>query len=212
MNTQTNTPWSLLASLIVVLIGGGLLWRATLGFQAFTWERYRQLAVRQDPIPIPDVPLQDQDGRFFTPALLKGQLVLVNFIYTRCTSLCTVSGTVYAHLLRTLQSNTGRAQVRLLSISLDPDYDTPARLREYRTRYTRRPNGHWLVARPVNSRASAILLKRFGVVRIPDGLGGYKHSTAVHLLDRRGRLVQIIADNDLDKILQAVDARLKRGQ
>jgi len=209
MNAQAKTPWPIVAGFIVLVAGVTLSWCATLGFQAFTWERYRQLDVLRHPVPIPEIRLQDQDGKVFTPAEFTGKLVLVNFIYTRCTSLCTYSGTVYGRLLKVLDFGKRRGQVRLLSVSLDPTYDTPDRLRAYRQRYTRRTDGFWRVARPLNSKASAVLLTRFGVVSIPDGMGGFKHNAAVHLVDRLGRLVQIINANDYDQILRAVDEHLE---
>jgi len=208
MIDRDKSLWPLLASIITVVVGMLVFWRATLGFQAFTWESYRRLHVRQHPVAMPDVPLQDQDGRRFTPALFEGRLVLVNFIYTRCPGLCTYSGTVYGRLLDALARDKRGQQVQLLSISLDPDYDTPGRLREYRSRYTRKKNSAWRVARPVPARAGASLLARFGVVSMPDGLGGIKHNAAVHLIDRQGRLVQIINDNDYAQILRAIDEYL----
>jgi protein SCO1/2 len=209
---QAKTPWPLLASLIVVVVGTTLVWQATLGFQAFTWESYRRLNVLQHPVVMPNVQLQDQDGKLFTPAAYKGKLVLVNFIYTRCPGLCTFSGTVYGRLLKALAQDKRKDQVQLLSISLDPEYDTPAHLREYRSRYTRETNTVWRVTRPLPAENGTNLLARFGVISIPDGLGGIKHNAAVHLVDRHGQLVRIMNENDYVKILEAVDRQLKSGQ
>lgn len=204
MNKQAKTRWPLLASLVVTVIATIIGWRATLGFQAFTWESYRRLSVARHPVPVPDVQLQDQDGRVFTPASYQGKLVLVNFIYTRCPSLCSYSGTVYARLLRALTHDQLGEQVSLLSISLDPDHDTPVHLREYRRRYTRAVSGVWRIARPLTTQAGVRLLARFGVISIPDGLGGIKHNAAVHLIDRYGRLVRVMDENDPEQILRTV--------
>jgi len=212
MIDRDKSPWPLLASIVTLVVGTLVLWRATLGFQAFTWESYRRLHVLQHPVEMPDVPLQDQDSRLFTPAIFQGRLLLVNFIYTRCPGLCTYSGTVYGRLLDALARDKRGQQVQLLSISLDPNYDTPGRLREYRSRYTRATNTAWTVARPLPARAGASLLARFGVVSMPDGLGGIKHNAAVHLIDRHGRLVQIINDNDYARILRAIDEHLGSDQ
>ena len=212
MNKLLQTRLPLLASVLVVGLGLAICWRATLGFQAFTWESYRELKVQRQPVPMPVVQLQDQDGRLFTSDQLKGQLLLVNFIYTRCTSLCTYSGTVYGRLLTAINKGARKGRVRLLSISLDPGYDTPPHLREYIARYTRQADQHWLVARPLSAQAGKQLLSRFGVVSIPDGFGGIKHNAAVHLIDGAGRLVQIMSESDYDRILQAVDQRLAAEQ
>ena len=202
----------MVVSIIVVVIGATLIWRETLGFHAYTWESYRRLNVLQHPIVMPVVQLQDQDGRLITPAVYKGKLLLVNFIYTRCPGLCTFSGTVYARLLRAFAKDYRKGQVQLLSISLDPDYDTPAHLHEYRSRYTRETNAAWRVARPWPTQGGTNLLEKFGVVSMPDGLGGIKHNAAIHLIDRQGRLVRIMSENDEAKILRIIDEQLKTGQ
>ena len=207
---QTRLP--LLASALLLALGVVLSWQATLGFQAFTWERYRQLRVARQPIAMPALQLQDQNGRLFTPADLKGQIVLVNFIYTRCATLCTASGAIYSHLLAALNQGARQGQVRLVSISLDPDYDTPERLRAYIARYTRQQDARWLASRPLNKQDGQALLSRLGVVSIPDGMGGIKHNAAVHLLDQAGRVVQISGETDYARILQAVDQRLAAAQ
>lgn len=210
MNRESKSPWPIFAVLVALMIGTTLAWRATLGFRAFTWESYRRLSVLQHPLAMPMLQLQDQDGRIFTPTLYEGKVLLVNFIYTRCPSLCTYSGTVYGRLLAALANDERRSQVRLLSISLDPDHDTPERMREYRRRYIRASTESWRVARPLSAQAGAGLLARFGVVSIPDGLGGIKHNAAIHLIDRHGQLVRIISETDTVDILSAVDALYRK--
>lgn len=83
---------------------------------------------------IGDVTLVDSDGR---PVALREVVtadvpVLVNFIFTSCTSICPVMAAGFAQLDRRLQSE--HRDVRLVSISIDPEFDTPSRLREYAAR------------------------------------------------------------------------------
>jgi protein SCO1/2 len=80
---------------------------------------------------VPSVRLVRDDGR---PVDLSDELsgdrpVVLAFIYTSCTSVCPLT----SQTLSQLQSRLGSArdQVRLLSISIDPEQDTPARLAEY---------------------------------------------------------------------------------
>ena len=80
---------------------------------------------------IPDVRLIRQDG---TPVSLGAELddgrpVVLTFIFTSCTSVCPL----ISHTLTQLQSKLGvtAARVHLVSISIDPEQDDPARLREY---------------------------------------------------------------------------------
>jgi protein SCO1/2 len=80
---------------------------------------------------IPDVRLVRQDGAVVNlPAELNdGRPVVLAFIYTSCTTVCPLT----SHTLSELQSKLGpdRDRVHLVSISIDPEQDTPARLRDY---------------------------------------------------------------------------------
>jgi protein SCO1/2 len=80
---------------------------------------------------IPDVRLVRQDG---TPVNLgeelnDGRPVVLSFIYTSCTSVCPLISHTLSQLQNKLGDNAGR--VHLVSISIDPEQDDPARLREY---------------------------------------------------------------------------------
>jgi len=80
---------------------------------------------------IPHVMLVRDDGK--TVALKQelddGRPVVLNFIYTTCTSVCPLSSQTLADLQARL--GDGRNRVHLVSISIDPEEDTPPRLREY---------------------------------------------------------------------------------
>ena len=80
---------------------------------------------------IPDVRLVRQDGTQVNlgEELNDGRPVVLAFIYTSCTSVCPL----ISHTLSQLQSKLGEnaARVHLVSISIDPEQDDPARLREY---------------------------------------------------------------------------------
>lgn len=80
---------------------------------------------------IPDVRLVRQDGIAVNlgAELDDGRPVVLSFIYTSCTTVCPL----ISHTLQQLQSKLGdnSARVHLVSISIDPEQDDPARLREY---------------------------------------------------------------------------------
>jgi protein SCO1/2 len=81
---------------------------------------------------IPDVALLDQDGRplrFYTD-LVRGKVVVVNFIFTTCTTICPPLGATFARLQKELGARAGR-DVQLISISVDPATDTPERLKAW---------------------------------------------------------------------------------
>jgi protein SCO1 len=80
---------------------------------------------------VPEVNLVRDDGKTVQLAreLDDGRPVVLSFIYTSCTTVCPM----VSHVLADLQSRLGqkRDQVHIMSVSIDPEYDTPARLREY---------------------------------------------------------------------------------
>jgi protein SCO1/2 len=68
--------------------------------------------------------------------------VVVNFIFTSCTAICPVMSVTFAQVQRALGKDVERP--RMVSISIDPEYDTPARLREYAARHDAGPDWHML--------------------------------------------------------------------
>ena len=85
---------------------------------------------------IPDTELVDQDGRkihFYTD-LVKGQTVVINFIFTTCTTICPPLGATFARVQKELGDKVGR-DVRFISISVDPATDTPERLKAWGAKF-----------------------------------------------------------------------------
>lgn len=81
---------------------------------------------------IPNVQLTDQDGHvvhFYTD-LIKGKVVAINTIFTSCTTICPIMGARFASLSRML-ANEDPSKVRLISISIDPETDTPKKLKAW---------------------------------------------------------------------------------
>jgi protein SCO1/2 len=82
---------------------------------------------------IPDVELLDQNGRkinFYTD-LVKGHTVVINFIFTTCTTICPPLGATFARV----QKEMGAKDVRFISISVDPATDTPERLKAWGAKF-----------------------------------------------------------------------------
>lgn len=84
---------------------------------------------------VPDVKLVRDDGKSVSlqQELGDGRPVVMNFIYTTCTSICPLSSQTFADLQT--QLGAGRDKVHLVSISIDPEEDTPQRLREYAQKF-----------------------------------------------------------------------------
>ena len=87
-------------------------------------------------INVPDLELLDQNGRkihFYTD-LVKDQTVVINFIFTTCTTICPPLGATFARVQKELGDKVGR-DVRFISISVDPATDTPERLKAWGAKF-----------------------------------------------------------------------------
>ena len=185
---------ALLAALWV--LGG--LWAAsglTHGFQVWTDEDARRLEVALHPVPAPPVPVQGPDvSAADLPALLAqdGGATIVDFVYTRCQTVCLTLGSSFQQLQADLRETaaSGAAPVRLLSISFDGARDDPPALRAYAGQL-KADLALWRFVRVPDARAEQALLRRLGVVVVPDGRGGFEHNAALLVFDARGRLLRV---------------------
>lgn len=189
---------------LVLSVGMAGLAFETDGFRVVTSAGARQLSVERAPRPLPeDARLVDQDGTSFALNAYRGRPVLVDFIYTRCPTICSLRGDDFADVLRLMTAGSG-ASIDLLSISFDPADDREA-LQLYGERFGAKAP-RWRIAAPADARARTALLQSFGVVAIPDGMGGFVHNDAVYVVDTHGRLARIL---DPDRPAQLAAAVLE---
>jgi protein SCO1/2 len=80
---------------------------------------------------VPAVAMLDQLGRkvAFDKALDDGRAVILNFVFTSCTTICPVMTQIFTEVHAQLAGELGK--VHMVSVSIDPEYDTPARLLDY---------------------------------------------------------------------------------
>jgi len=166
-------------------------------FQAWTAEGARRLEVALRPVAVPAAQVDGPgiDKQPLAGLLADGRTVtVVDFIYTRCQTVCLSLGGVMQQMQAALQSaNPGATQsvpVRLLSISFDGSHDDPAVLQ----RYAARMNADarlWRFVRMPDARDATRLLDAFQVVVVPDGRGDFEHNAALLVVDQQGRLVRV---------------------
>lgn len=129
--------------------------------------------------------LVDQSGRHFSFASLRGTPLVVTFVAAHCTDACPLVNAQFAQAAQRFAHD--RTGVRLLTITLDPEHDPPAVMRDLAKRFDADAR-HWVFAtgavRDVHRVMSA-----FGVVA-EQGPHGYAemHSTFVYFIDKRGNL------------------------
>lgn len=144
-----------------------LLLVAAFAFPAAAAEvRYQRSVERY---AMPDVVLINQNGeKVRLKQLLEGdQPVVVDFIYGTCTTICPVLSAGYLNLQRRL-AKEGRT-VRLVSITIDPENDTPKVMKDYLERYRAKPGWDFLTG----SRADIDKVMHAFNAYIPDKMSHY---------------------------------------
>jgi len=118
---------------------------------------------------IPDVVLINQDGKKVRlQSLLNSDVpVIVDFIYGTCTTICPVLSAGYVNLQRKLDADNQK--VRLISITIDPENDSPKVMKEYLKRYRAKPGWDFLTG----SRADIDTVMRAFNAYIPDKMSHY---------------------------------------
>ena len=168
--------------------------------------------------PIDDVadhPLLGSDGQRTTLYTLTGdRIAIVAFVYTSCAEAtgCPVSMGVLHHLDREIAADATLARrVRLVTISFDPERDTPARLA--RERSLHEPRTDWAFATTHDEAELAPLLDDFGQpvarLRFADGswTGLYRHVLKLFLIDARHQVRNVYSTGFLHPALILNDAR-----
>src|SRR5205085_10736343 len=98
------------------------------------------------PRPVPDLEILRHDGgRGPLPDLVNHRATAVQLMFTSCTSTCPIQGAIFARVQRLLPDHVGRG-IQLLSLSVDPDHDTPPVLRSWLDRFQARAG--WIAAAP----------------------------------------------------------------
>lgn len=142
----------------------------------------------------PDVDLVDQNGRHihFYKDLVDGHTSAISFVFTSCTTVCPMISENFAKLQKLLGNRLG-SDILLISISVDPLNDTPAKLRDFASKHGARPGWTLLTG---DKREVDRLLRDLGEYQ-PDPL---QHSTRALVRYADGRLVRADAMGPPEKI------------
>ncbi|HYE16334.1 MAG TPA: SCO family protein [Pyrinomonadaceae bacterium] len=146
---------------------------------------------------MPDFKLVNQDGRTVRARDLRGRAVLVTFIYTRCPlpDQCPLMSANFADVSRELSKDEALgSKARLLSVTLDPEFDTPEVLARYAERYgTAGSYGRWdfLTGDPAEVRR---LAEFFGLMYKAED-GQVIHSLRTAVVGPDGKLYKVYRGN-----------------
>lgn len=155
--------------------------------------------------PIPDVRLQSHDGRTlrFYDELVRGHVVVIQFFFVHCDGVCPLSTGRMLALQEALGARLGQ-DVRLLSITLDPERDTPAVLAQHALDIGARPGWTFLTGAPADIEA---LRRRLGVFDLDPALDADRNQHAGVLVlgnDRKQRWAMKPATLPAHALAQAV--------
>lgn len=161
--------------------------------------------------PASDFTLFDATGGPVRLSALRGRVVLMSFIYTRCTAACPLltqqMALLHAHLKRS--KNSGPA-VHFLSITVDPDRDSAEALRRYASRFGVPPAG-WQFLREDPERLRPILAAYDEWTRVqPDG--DIDHPARLYLIDPRGNIREIYSLSFFDERQAYLDIQALRRE
>lgn len=160
---------------------------------------------------VPSFEFLDQNEEPFGTKELEGQLWVANMIFTRCPTVCNLMTPNFTLLQNTLEEEG--LDVRLVSFTVDPEFDNPERLRKYGEN-----NGadfeRWsLVTGYTVEEMEAFALDAFKatVMEIPDS-EDIMHSTSFYLIDEKGKVIHRYngLTPDVDPIIKDIKAYLKK--
>lgn len=156
----------------------------------------------------PNVPLTTQDGKtvHFYDDLIKGKIVVIDLIYTHCVDACPLETARLVQVQKMLGDRVGK-DIFFYSISIDPDHDTPAVLKEYAEKYHVGPGWTFLTGKKEDI---DLLSKKLGLYTEPDPNDRDGHTPSVLLGNEPGgqwmrntatdnpRFLSILINNWLD--------------
>ena len=144
---------------------------------------------------VPETALIDQQGTLMSIASLKGHRVALTFIYTRCPlpDFCPLMDQRFAALQQEIAQSPELADVRLVSVTLDPEFDTSDVLHAHATTLDADPElWHFVTGDPDEVLGFA---KRFGVVTEAGAEIALVHNLRTAVIDPDGRLVTAYSGN-----------------
>jgi protein SCO1/2 len=145
---------------------------------------------------LPDTRLTNELGQVISTGQFRGQALAFTFFFTRCPypNFCPFLSSSFEEAQKKLTAlSNGPANWHLLSISFDPDYDSPATLKAYALAHDYDP-AHWTFASG-NLTDLIVLGDRFGEYFGHDSSGGMTHNLRTVVLDTEGRLRKVFIGN-----------------
>ena len=170
-------------NLFLALLAVPMFWSAAWSHVPIPPKSPGNIGRREVKISVPDFSLKDQDGNIFRFANVRGQVILITFIFTTCPDVCPLLTANFAAIQRALEEKKIK-DYQLLSITTDPEHDTAPILKNYASRF-KADLKSWSFL--TGSRPDlAKIWKAFGVNVVKNQSGQIQHTTFTTLVDRQG--------------------------
>ena len=176
-----------------------------------------RMKIAQPGDEVPNFTLRNQNNREIHIKDYRGKTLLLTFIYTRCPvpEYCTLMSNNFAQIDRVLgQDPSLYEKTHLLSISMDPSYDTPEVLRSYGAahteRYEKETFAHWEFAGGTSDQVKAIA-QFFGLTYFPEK-DQIIHGLRTAIITPDGKVAKIYTGNEWkpEEVVQEM-TRIKSG-
>lgn len=159
----------------------------------------------------PDFELTDTNDKTVHFQDLDGQVRLVYFLFASCTDVCPVTTHQMVQIQDKLKENGlfGK-DLQFISISVDPQRDTSAVLKEYGDKFGVDWDG-WLFLRGENDKQIEEISAGYkaGLIKLDNG--DYMHSDRLFLVDRSGNIRKMDMDHDVDVLVKDIQSLLKES-
>lgn len=163
-------------------------------------------------LEVPDFELTSASGAVVRAGDLRGKVWVADFVFTRCTGPCPLMSQRFRNLQDRLKAEglTATGRVRLVSFSVDPEYDTPEVLSRYAEEWGADPELWWFLTGDPDY-VFPLLREGFKVTAQREGSGSHNilHSTNFLLVDQAG-WVRRIADYDEDGLEASLVRDIRR--
>jgi protein SCO1/2 len=152
----------------------------------------------------PDFDLTDQNGHSVRFADMRGDVVVLDFIFTNCSGPCPILTSSHVTLQRSIPAEL-RDRVRFVSITLDPRRDTPEAMLAYATARGADLSDWSFLTGPVDRIDHVV--RSYGVGKAVGEDGEIQHTVASFLIDPEGRIAERYLGTDHDPAIMLSDLR-----
>ncbi len=151
-------------------------------------------------VSVPDVQVVTQTGERlrFNSELLKGRVAIVTGFFTSCTSMCPITQESLAHVAKLLGPRLGK-DVIIISLSTDPEHDTPARLKAWAEKF--HIASGWTLASGSKSDVQTLLKSLNLYVDIPQ-----RHQSLLMVGGESSGWVRVSSWTPAEKLVKLVDS------